>query len=508
MSAAEQLSISSTTAPARAQGAATWRISLPLVIALLSYAYVLTHAAAVLRDGDTFWHLAAGRWILEHGAVPTVDPFSSTMRGAPWTASEWLSEVLLALAQAAGGWNLVVALTGLAFAAATGALTRALLRWLEPLYALMFGAMAIGLTVPHVLARPHVLAMPLLVAWTAQLVRARAQERTPPLWMLPVMLVWANLHGGFTLGVALAAAFAVEAVWSAGPGRPRSAAAASWGLFLIGTVAAALLTPQGVRGFWFTWEVMARSPYALATIGEWRSPDFHMLQPLTVWLIGGLALVLYQGLRLPPVRIALVVGLVYLALKHIRNIELLGLLVPLVVAAPFAAQWRARRVGAAQWSRADAWLLRLAAPAGAGALAVTAALVTGLTFAGLHANPVRLPFASAPAAALDAARRAGLHGTVLNSYSWGGYLAYSGVPPFIDGRSDMYGDAFMHEWAQAMSLRTPQALERLLTRYAVRWTLLEPGTPAVALLDHLPGWRRVYADDVAVIHARVPENDK
>jgi hypothetical protein len=72
----------------------------------------------------------------------------------------------------------------------------------------------------------------------------------------------------------------------------------------------------------------------------------------------------------------------------------------------------------------------------------------------------------------------------------------------------MYGDAFMHEWAQAMSLRTPQALERLLTRYAVRWTLLEPGTPAVALLDHLPGWRRVYADDVAVIHARVPENDK
>jgi hypothetical protein len=508
MSAAEQLSISSPAALRDTQRASTWRVSLPLVIALLSYAYVLTHAAAMLRDGDTFWHLAAGRWILEHGAVPTADPFSSTMRGAPWTASEWLSEVVLALAQAAGGWNLVVALTGIAFAAATGVLTRALLRWLEPLYAFMFGAMAIGLAVPHVLARPHVLAMPLLVAWTAQLVRARHEERAPRLWMLPVMLVWANLHGGFTLGVALAAAFAVEAVWSAGTRRRRAAAAASWGVFLLATVAAALATPHGVRGFWFTWEVMARSPYALATIGEWRSPDFHILQPLTVWLLGGFALVLYQGLRLPPVRIALVVGLVYLALKHVRNIELLGLVVPLVVAAPFAAQWRARRGAAAHWSRADALLLRLAPPAGPGALVLTAALVVGATLAALRAHPIQLPSASTPAAAVDAARRAGLHGTVLNSYSWGGYLAYSGIPPFIDGRSDMYGDAFMHEWAQAMSLRTTQALEQLLARHGVRWTLLERGTPAVALLDRLPGWRRVYADDVAVIHARVSENQQ
>ena len=86
-------------------------------------------------DGDTYWHVATGRWILENGVVPTQDPFSHTMRGTAWTAFEWLSQVILAAAHQLGGWTGLVALTALAFAATIALLTRALLRWLEPIYA-------------------------------------------------------------------------------------------------------------------------------------------------------------------------------------------------------------------------------------------------------------------------------------------------------------------------------------------------------------------------------------
>ena len=53
---------------------------------------------AVLNDGDTFSHVAAGGWMLDHRAVLHQDPFSATRAGAPWVAHEWLSEVLLAAA--------------------------------------------------------------------------------------------------------------------------------------------------------------------------------------------------------------------------------------------------------------------------------------------------------------------------------------------------------------------------------------------------------------------------
>jgi hypothetical protein len=91
---------------------------------------------------------------------------------------------------------------------------------------------------------------------------------------------------------------------------------------------------------------------------------------------------------------------------------------------------------------------------------------------------------------------------VFHEYGWGGFLIYRGIAPFIDGRAEMYGDDFMKTYVEAIELRTSDALPKLLDRYHVRWTLLPPGMPAVALLDHLPGWRRLYADDTAVVHVR------
>src|SRR5450631_817787 len=80
----------------------------------------------LMREGDTWWHLTAGEWVLANRAAPHVDPFSSSFSGKPWVAHEWLSEAFMALSFRAGGWGGLALLTGLAFGATLAILARRL----------------------------------------------------------------------------------------------------------------------------------------------------------------------------------------------------------------------------------------------------------------------------------------------------------------------------------------------------------------------------------------------
>src|SRR5689334_7950950 len=70
--------------------------SWPLIIASAALARALAQPAALLNDPDTYLHIAAGRWMLAHQALPTQDPFSHSLAGAVWVAHEWLAEVIFA----------------------------------------------------------------------------------------------------------------------------------------------------------------------------------------------------------------------------------------------------------------------------------------------------------------------------------------------------------------------------------------------------------------------------
>ena len=97
----------------------------------------------LLADPDSRWHVAIGKWILENGAVPHVDSHSHTFTGQPWIAKEWLSQILLALAERGGGWGAVAALSAASIAATFALMLRLLLRDLRPLPALLFTVAAI-----------------------------------------------------------------------------------------------------------------------------------------------------------------------------------------------------------------------------------------------------------------------------------------------------------------------------------------------------------------------------
>jgi len=482
-----------------APGRSRYGISLPLIFGLGVYAVIAGHGGAVLHDPDTYLHIAVGRWIIAHGAVPHHGIFSATMPQAPWVAHEWLGEVLLAWLFDAFGWAGLVAVSALCVAAAVAMLLRALLHTLSPVHATIATALAVTLVIPHVLARPHVFTLPILVAWVAELVRARSEDRAPAPWLAAVMALWANLHGGYLFGLGLAGLLAAEAVLLAPDWRSRRRAARGWGLFAALAVGAALVTPYAVAGLLLPFRLAGMS-FAMGQLIEWRSPDFQSFEPLEVWLVVVLFAGFALGWRLPPTRLLILLLLLHMALQHRRHAELLGIVAPLLLAPALAPQLRVLSAGRSV-GPVDRGLAELAKPASLYGIALAGAVLSALSAAVLHGAATR-PDVPVPAMALAAVEAGHLTGPVLNDYGFGGYLIFSGFPPFIDGRAELYGDAFIKRYVEAMLL-TSDELPQLLDQYGIAWTLIAPERPAALLLDHLPGWRRFYADDLAVVHVRV-----
>ncbi len=473
--------------PARA-----WTAALPFLVAAAVYLVVLAVGRSLLNDPDTYWHIVTGDWIVAHG-FPTGDPFSFTFAGAPWIAKEWLSQLAFAGAYHLGGWSLVAVLAAAALALAFALLARFLMAELAPLPVVAFVAVAFVLVAPHAVARPHVLAMPVMVAWVGVLVRAVDRDRPPSYLALALMVLWANLHAEFTLGIVLAVAAGLDAVVEAKPGE-RARLARHWIAFCLLTLVAASLTPYGPRPMLATYQVLSQRQ-ALSIIGEWQPPDFAHLGTFEIILLAAGGLALYRGFRLAPVRVLVVLGLVHLALSAVRNGELLGLVAPLFLARPLAEQ-----TGLGETS-GDAPVISPRRPV---KLAVIGAVAVAFLTVGLAVSRDFQPSRRITPAAAVAALQHVDSLRVFNSYDFGGYLIFVGIPPFIDGRVELYGGAFTARHHRAVTLADVNDFIRLLDEYRITATLLSPATPAVALLDRLPGWRRVYADDVAVVHVRAP----
>jgi hypothetical protein len=150
--------------------------------AILLFLFTLAaFSPRVLGDGDTWSHVATGEWIIAHGSVPHADPFSHSMAAQPWTAHEWLSEVLLTLAFHLGGWSGVVLLTGAAVALAALIVGLSTARELRSAPLIATVAIGLSLLTASLLARPHVLALPLAAGWGAGLIAARDRGGPPPL---------------------------------------------------------------------------------------------------------------------------------------------------------------------------------------------------------------------------------------------------------------------------------------------------------------------------------------
>jgi hypothetical protein len=442
-----------------------------------------------LQDADTYWHIAVGQWIIDHRALPTVDVYSFTKHGAPWISSSWLAQVLYAAAYGLTGWAGPVMLASLGIAAAYALLLHILSRHFTPVHATIVVMVATVLSASHFLVRPHVLALPVMVAWVQGLVSASDDRRAPSLWLLPLIALWANLHGGFVLGLALVAPFALDALWNANADQ-RLMLAVRWAAFGVCALVASCLTPYGWHSLLAARQILDLGG-ALALIPEWQPIDFSHLDVFEIGLLAALALVFWRGIVLSPPRILLVLGLLHMALSHTRNIEVLALLAPLVLAKPLAAQLAPAAL--ARTSSGSGW--------------IGSAVVVALAGMAMVAFTARYPYSpmvpQTPTAAVEVlkARKAQ---RIFHGPGFGGYLIWSGVPVFIDGRAELYGERFVVDALHALMLKNVGAFLSLLDSYRIDAVLLSPAALPVQLFDRLDGWERVHADDKAVVYLRNP----
>jgi hypothetical protein len=388
---------------------------------------------------------------------------------------------------------LAAAAIGLTFAL----LPRLLMRDIRPMPALLFTAAALAMTAPHLLARPHMLVFPLILLWVAGLVRAVEQRCAPDYRLLLVMLLWANMHGGFTLGLVLAGAFALDAVVGARDAAERRTLFIAWVKFGGAALLAACITPYGPESILVTSRIFGFGD-ALRVIAEWRAPDFQKQPVQELVLLVAVYLALSRGLKLPLVRLLIVIGLLHLFLRYARNAELLATLAPLAIAPLLARQFP--KFAALPQAQGRFAFSRPAGPAALAACLGLAGLMAGVL---IGLGRIVPPPENAPSAAIAFARDAGLTGKrVFNDYGFGGYLISAGIPTFVDGRGELYGGDFIKRQVEAVALRGEEPLEALLDRYAVDWTLLMPEQAANQLLARLPGWRRAYGDEVSTIFVR------
>jgi len=476
-------------------------LSLPLALGLLTYLVGLASGGARLDDPDVMLHIVTGRWIIAHRAVPHVDFLSYTFAGRPWVAHEWLGEIVTASCYDLLGWHGLVAMASLGLGSAVAILARALLGYCRPAAAIVMTCAAWFAVTPHWLARPHILALPLLVLWTALLVRARQEDRVPSRRAALLMVPWVNLHGTFLVGIGFTGLFMVEAILLAKGEARRVEAAKQWSLFAALAILASLVTPNGIEAYLLPLRLMDMK-FALSVLLEWKAVNFQTMSTLEIWLLAFLGVVLFRGVALSLSRVLMTLLLFAMSLQHARNTDLLVFMTPLIVApeaGPQLAQTRGRQVAA----RLTRWLDRLTLPATARGWALAGAVLVAGEVAAL-AVPVALDDRYAPAKAVEAVLRDGITGPVLNAYDYGDYLLFAGVKTFIDGRADMYGDAFIKRYYDATRGRSDD-LPALLRKYHVAWTIFPRNSPAVVQLDRMKEWNRLYADDVTVVHVRKRE---
>ena len=453
----------------------------------------------VLNDGDTLWQISTGAWIIDHRAIPATDPFSFTAGDRHWSAHEWLAETLMALAYRAAGLPGIMVLAAAAAGLTAGVLLHHLRRFLPGVYAASALIIALCHTAPSMLARPHLLAWPCLALWCGGVVTARA-DRTAPSWaLLPVMLLWVNLHGSFILGLLLAGALMIEALLD--PEASHVGNFVGWTRFIAAALLVALCNPDRLAGVLFA--IRLRGMQSLAWIGEWQPPDFAHFQPVELTVLGGLALGFSGRVKLPPIRLMLLLGLVYGALAHTRNQQILGIVGVLILAEPLGASLRQGsamplRGGSAMPLRGGSaiplrgWGRLLSA----GAVAVAAAALTVRLILPLGPERSGAPFA----ALLDAVPPALRGQPVLNEYRLGARLIFNGVRPFIDSRADLYGDAFLARYHR-LAGGDRSELARTLAEYHIAWTIFTASHPVVGVMDEQPGWHRLIDANDIVIHA-------
>ncbi len=462
------------------------------------------------------WHLATGDWILAHRSFIAVDPFSFTSGGAPWIDHEWLFQVTVSIAYSLAGPTALVVLRSITAAVlATLLVVVGVRSGLSPAAALVLGVLCVAGARGRFFVRPELVT--LLVVPTVVWLFMRREKSSSRTWLgalAVLMILGGNSHGGvLVVPILLAGLLAADCVQMVLTRRWHRTRLVS-GLTALGTsIIALLVNPYG-------WHLFA-VPFRLARLvdqshipnPEWVSPSLTQAPTLYVAIAAVTVVLALRERRL--VYWALLVMASVLALRHIRNIGLFFVLVPLILS-PSLASWRALTRGAAEDGRESRRTSGLA-------VAATALLALSLAIAPWP----RFGFGFAedyyPEAACAFLDREGLPAEQLyNDVRFGGYLIHRYGPErgvFQDDRNEIHEPLLRRIWeifqasdvAAGSEMLAGYDADTALVRYHPSINVTDPDGNDLgprgfsALWFPARSWALVFWDDVAMVFVRRDE---
>jgi hypothetical protein len=471
----------------------------------------------LLADGDTGWHIRTGEWILQHRQVPQVDLYSFSKSGQPWFAWEWLADVVFAALHQLAGLKGVLLVSAIVISGYGTLLFRHMIaRGVLPFAALLTTLLCFGASTVHFLARPHIFTMLGLTGtiWLLENDRAKPSRR---IWLLvPITILWTNVHGGFlaliaTLGL-LAAGTAIEEWWKAQEQghTPDFRPALRYGVITACCTLASLVNPFGWKLHQHVFAYM-QSDWIKESVQEFQSPSFRTESALQFEIVLFLGLITVAWL----ISKRMVVPSLWIlfwghnALMSVRHIPIF-----MIVAAPWVALgatelWR-RYIEPAGKKTTRGILASLSQDMLPGCsrssmwIAVVVAQFVVLPDS-LMKWPADFPDIKFPARMAEKHRDRLIQSRVLTMDQWADYLIYRYYPNhkvFIDGRSDFYGERLGKEYVNMV--QASHDWDTLLDKHGFD-TVLSPAVWSLAtILKRDSRWRMVDDDGLAILFERVP----
>jgi hypothetical protein len=473
---------------------ATTPVGRPLALALFLLLSVVS--VTPIRSYDFFWHLATGRWIADHHALPASDPFSLSSDRVAWVDGEWLFQLGAWGVDAAGGETAISIARALVVAAIVLAGVLFAAREAGTGGALVLAALGLMGANHRLTARPETVATLLLVLALAVLFRPIT--RYSALAFLAIVVVWVNVHPSALLAPLLAGVAGAGCLVS-GTERARTDCFERWGLAAAGGLAL-LANPWGLEGILAPLRLAKLTGSGLFLNMEWsatRFADFPLI--FVVAPAGLLLLVAAENRRALLPRTLIFALLAFLALRYVRNHGFFFAALPLLVAPALPPKLAGR----------------VAAIAAAAILALAVVQQGGV---GVGADPAQFPVAS-----VARLQQLGLKGNVYNPDQLGGYLIWSFYPErraVTDGRNELHL-GWIREYGKARL--DSRAWNALVAKYRLTLAVEEYRRESMEVVDAVTGarkrvpsslvyfprdkWALVAFDDVGLVFARRDAHD-
>jgi hypothetical protein len=487
------------------------QLDIPKLITITALIAVFAMSVRVPVSPDTWWHLRCGEVQWRTREVLRADVFSHTVRDTPWINQSWLPQLIMYGLYALGGFPILAVAVAILVTITFGFVLFSMRT--EGRYGYFWRALVTicaAISTGRVwVARPHLITFVFTAVWAYILDQQsrRTNTRIGYLWWLPpLMLLWANSHGGYVVGFILLGTeivgYTVGELWH----RRLDVWPRLYPLVVVTLlcVLAALFNPQGIRLLVFPFQTLG-SYAQQELVSEWASPDFHAadMLPFLALLLATWSVLASSGRKVTGVEWLRLLGFTIMALRSGRYLGLCA-----VIAAPILfthGQLAGTRL-ALNWGKRPS----IIPPTRGFAAANWALLILILLAAGfkvvmpLNVQTIeRVHKAFFPVDAVAYMRDHDLAPTLFNDYGWGGYLIwtmYPDTPVFIDGRADPYGDALMMSYRQIITAQ-PDWKEHL-DKHQVHTALILADSPLASVMHASSEWQSVYQDQLAIIFVR------